>query len=121
VLLESAPPSFTDMAPELYPWTRFLPLRRIMQTRYETKSHIARCDVPALFIHGDEDEIVPLRYGQMAYEAANDPKRMHIVRGGTHDRPDLVDPERYYAEVTSFIAEYARGSIQPAPHTLAAD
>ena len=106
MLMESAPPSFPDMAPVLYPWTRFLPVRRIMQLRYETVRHVARIKAPALFVHGDSDSIVPLQYGRMAYSAANDPKRMLVVPGGTHDRPDLVDPETYYGAVKQFMAEH---------------
>jgi fermentation-respiration switch protein FrsA (DUF1100 family) len=122
MLLESAPPSFPDMAPVLYPWTRFLPVKMIMQLRYETRRHVARIRVPSLFVHGDQDGIVPLKYGNMAYSAANDPKRMLIVPGGTHDRPDLVDPEAYYGAVTQFMAEHIRWRMPlQQPQVLAAD
>ena len=106
-LLESAPSSFPDLAPEVYSWTRFLPVQKIMQIRFETTAHVAAASTPMLFIHGDSDNVVPLKYGQAAYEAANDPKKMLIIKGGTHDRPDLVDPDMYYRAVNEFILEYA--------------
>lgn len=121
LLLESPPSSFPDLAPLHYPWTRLLPLSLIMQFRYETRTHIARLDVPALVIHGDQDDIVPLKYARTVYESANSPKKLLVIEGGTHDRPDLVDPDNYYAVVNSFIEEHTQGASQTGSSLFAAD
>ena len=121
LLLESPPSSFPDLAPVVYPWTRLLPLSLLMQTRYETRSHISRLDVPTLVIHGDRDDIVPIEYARRVFDSANDPKRLYIVEGGTHDRPDLVDQDRYYTEVNGFIEEFAGGRRQASAADFAAD
>ncbi len=121
VLLESPPSSFPDMAPLHYPWTRLLPLSKIMQFRYETTTHIAQLDVPTLVIHGDLDDVVPMEYAQRVFDSANDPKRLYIVEGGTHDRPDLVDPDEYYGVVNSFMKEFAGKRANSANGFLAAD
>lgn len=105
LLLESPPSSFPDLAPVHYPWTRLLPVSKIMQFRYETCSHVTRLNVPTLVIHGDEDDIVPMAYARRVFDSANEPKRIHIVEGGTHDRPDLVDQDRYYRVVNGFMDE----------------
>ena len=106
LILESPPSSFTDLAPVHFPWTRAIPRSVIMQFKYETHSHVAEANVPSLVVHGDSDSIVPMPYANRVFEAATGPKHLHVVEGGTHDRPDLVDEDRYYAVVTSFIEEF---------------
>ncbi len=107
LLLESPPSSFPDLAPLHYPWTKLMPVSRMMQFRYETRTHVAALDVPTLVIHGDADGIVPMESAQQVFDSANDPKRFHVVPGGTHDRPDLVDEDRYYDVVNGFMQEFA--------------
>ena len=122
LLLESPPSSFPDLAPVLYPWTRLLPLSWIMQFRYETRSHVSGLDVPTLVIHGDHDDIVPIKFARRVFDSANDPKRLYVVEGGTHDRPDLVDQNSYYAAVKSFMDEFATGRLRsPSTVDFAAD
>ncbi len=121
LLLESPPSSFPDLAPVHYRWTRLLPISTIMQFRYETRTHVTRLDAPVLVIHGDRDDIVPMYSAQQVFDSANDPKRMHIVPGGTHDRPDLVDPDLYYRVVTDFIDEFTNSRIDSRSNILAAD
>jgi len=44
---------------------------------------------PKLFLHGDRDEIVPLRLGQKLFEAAQGRKEFWIVEGAGHN--DILD------------------------------
>lgn len=121
LLLESPPSSFPDLAPLHYPWTRWLPVSKLMQFRYETRSYVSKLAVPTLVVHGDMDDIVPIQYAQMVFDSANDPKRLYVVKGGTHDRPDLVDPDGYYSVVSSFMEEFAAVPPKPEPNIFAAD
>lgn len=121
LLLESPPSSFPDLAPLHYPWTRWLPTSKILQYRYETRTHVTQVDVPTLVIHGNKDELVPMESAQWVFDSANDPKRMHIVDGGTHDRPDLVDEDRYYEVVNGFMQEFAAPKAHSRPGDFAAD
>ncbi len=108
LLLESPPSSFPDLAPLHYPWTRLLPISKIMQFRYDTRSHVSRVDVPTLVVHGDSDDIVPLESGQRVFDSVKEPKRLHVIEGGTHNRPDLVDEDHYYKVVNSFMSEFVK-------------
>lgn len=45
---------------------------------------------PVLFIHGSEDDIVPLSEMEALYNAANDPKEKVVIKGGDHG----LDPKR---------------------------
>ena len=40
--------------------------------------------VPVLFIHGEHDEIVPLRQAENAFAAAKEPKTLKVIKGGDH-------------------------------------
>lgn len=121
LLIESPPSSFPDLAPLHYSWTRYLPISKIMQFRYETRTHVSELDVPLLLVHGDSDDIVPMDSAQLVFDSANDPKRMHVVPGGTHDRPDLVDEDRYYRIVNEFMAEFAAPKAISHGEVFAAD
>ncbi len=121
LLLESPPSSFPDLAPLHYPWTKLLPISKIMQFRYETRAHVTQTDVPTLVIHGDEDDIVPMESAAAVFESANDPKKLHVIPGGTHNRPDLVDEDRYYEVVNGFMREFAVPGAASRTGVMAAD
>jgi fermentation-respiration switch protein FrsA (DUF1100 family) len=38
-----------------------------------------------LLVHGERDELVPLGQAQRLYEAANEPKRLYVVAGASHN------------------------------------
>ncbi len=121
LLLESPPSSFPDLAPLHYPWTRLLPISKIMAYRYETRMHVTQLKVPTLVIHGDQDDIVPMASAQRVFDSANEPKRLHVVEGGTHDRPDMVDEDRYYDVVNGFMQEFAIPGARSRSADFAAD
>jgi dienelactone hydrolase len=47
-------------------------------------SEFAGPDAPILFLHGDEDDVVPIRAGRAAYEAVPWPKQFVTIRGAGH-------------------------------------
>jgi pimeloyl-ACP methyl ester carboxylesterase len=63
----------TPLVPDAYP-----SLRRIRDLK-----------CPLLVMHGDRDEIVPVKQGRALYEAAPGPKRLHLFPGAGHN--DLLD------------------------------
>jgi hypothetical protein len=56
---------------------------------YPTLDRIRRLRAPLLVIHGDRDEIVPVSHGRALFEAAAEPKSLHVVPGAGHN--DLID------------------------------
>jgi fermentation-respiration switch protein FrsA (DUF1100 family) len=71
----------SGLVPDAYP-----SIRRVRQLR-----------APLLVLHGDRDELVPLSQGQELFEAAPQPKRMHVFRGLGHN--DLVAAGGEYPRV----------------------
>jgi pimeloyl-ACP methyl ester carboxylesterase len=84
LVLMSAFTSVRDMARRHYP----LVPRSLVPDAYPSLSRVPDLRAPLLVIHGDHDEIVPLLYAEELFEAAPDPKRLHVIKGVGHN--DLV-------------------------------
>jgi len=76
---------------------------------YPSLRRIRDLECPLLVVHGDRDEIVPVEQGKALYDAAPEPKRLHLVPGAGHN--DLLD--RAGREWAATIAEWARGLPEP--------
>ncbi len=75
----------------------------VFRTKYDTLSKIKSITVPLLILHGDRDEVVPFEMGKLLYEAANEPKRFHTIRGASHNDTYIVGGEEYFAALKNFI------------------
>ena len=64
--------------------------------------------MPVLILHGDKDEVVPLDAGRRLFEAAREPKQLHVIPGAGHDDTYIVGGEPYLALLASFLAQLAR-------------
>lgn len=56
---------------------------------FNSQRKITSIHAPILFIHGDRDEIIPLRLGQALFATAPEPKSLWIVPGAHHN--DIVE------------------------------
>jgi fermentation-respiration switch protein FrsA (DUF1100 family) len=66
----------------------------------------ANTQVPCLFVHGDEDTLVPWRMSLENYYACQAPKDLLIVSGAAHGMSFAVDPDRYKKKLLDFFAAY---------------
>jgi pimeloyl-ACP methyl ester carboxylesterase len=64
---------------------------------------------PLLVLHGDRDDIVPLSHGKALFEAASEPRHMHVFPGVGHN--DLVAFAG--TELARVIATWVRGLERP--------
>ena len=79
--------SMVEMAARVAP---FLPVQWLVHDRYETDRKASALSIPALVIHGTNDEVVPFAMGQRI--AALLPSREFVpIEGGHHN--DLFDRE----------------------------
>jgi fermentation-respiration switch protein FrsA (DUF1100 family) len=97
LILQSAFTGVRDIARLHYP---FIP-RALVPDAYPSLRRIRDLHAPLLVMHGDEDRIVPVIYGEALYDAAREPKRIEIFRGAGHN--DMIGPR--WIEVLS---EWAR-------------
>ena len=61
LILDAPYTSTVDVAKICYP---YLPSRLFMRDRYETKKSIGKVRAPILIVHGEQDEVVPVKMGR---------------------------------------------------------
>lgn len=61
-----------------------LPMRWIVQDKFDTEERIAGIEAPLLILHGNRDGTVKYRLGRRVYAAAVEPKRFVTLEGGGH-------------------------------------
>jgi pimeloyl-ACP methyl ester carboxylesterase len=104
VILESPFISTAAMGSEIFPW---LPTRLIVSQKFDNLSKIPRLNAPLLVMHSRADEIIPFRHGEKLFAAANEPKRMLVMRGD-HNGGFLQTGEEYALTIGRFASEIAR-------------
>ena len=99
IIIDSTFTSTADMARELIP---FLPARVLITQKYDSLDKVGSLSIPKLFIHSRDDEIVPFHHGESLFEAAAEPKKMHIMRGG-HNEAFLLSENNYLQTLRDFL------------------
>ncbi len=61
---------------------------------------------PMLFIHGNDDDFVPVDMVYKIYESANVTKELVIIDGAGHAESKFADEDLYYGSVFNFIDRY---------------
>jgi fermentation-respiration switch protein FrsA (DUF1100 family) len=82
---------------------------RLFRTRYDTLATIAAIRAPLLVLHGDRDEVVPLRQGRAVFDAAPEPKTFVTLEGARHNDADTAAAEAYWAAWESFVRAHVPG------------
>jgi uncharacterized protein len=104
LILETAFTTLKDIARVHYPYVPLCCLR----ITYESLRKMPDIRVPLLILHGDSDEVVPLEQAQRLYAAANEPKRLHVIRGAHHNDTFVVGGSAYFEVWARFL-----GSLEP--------
>ena len=97
LILESTFSSLPDVAAYHYPW---LPVGWLLRTKLNAAERIKAYHGPLLVTHGDNDHIVPYRFGRRLFEAANGPKQFITVSGADHNDPR---DRAYYGKLRAFV------------------
>ena len=79
LILESTFTSMTEVSGVHYP---FMPTNLIVKHRYETINRLADIHCPIVFVHSEQDEVIPFEQSQRNFAAANEPKRFIAIHGG---------------------------------------
>ena len=98
VILNSTFSNAVDMAKVIYP---FIP-SFLVNIKLDSSSKIGKIKAPKLFIHSDEDRVVPFSLGVKLYEQAPAPKEF-IKFVGDHVNAHVFEYDRYKKVIGSFI------------------
>jgi len=82
VILRSPFTSIADVAAHHY-W--FLPVRRLLWDRYDSRARIGRVRCPIAIVAGDRDRVVPIAFSRRLFEAAPEPRTFVTVPGADHN------------------------------------
>ena len=120
LILESTFTSITDMGSQLYP---FLPIKWLSRIRYPNIDRVAQVKSPILFIHSEDDELIPYQHGQKLYQRARSPKSFLRLNGG-HNDGFLVSKDVYISGLRAFFQQHLEsdskqeGNITQKPQKL---
>jgi fermentation-respiration switch protein FrsA (DUF1100 family) len=89
LVLDSPPSSAADVAAARY-W--MFPTRWLIFDPYRSDLRIGHVHAPLLIVHGDQDTVIPIRFGRRLYALANQPKRFMEVPGAEHMAMGRVMP-----------------------------
>ena len=67
---------------------------------------IKECKVPAIFIHGEDDDFVPPEMSRKVYESCPTKKVFVTVPGAAHGTSYIVNPQRYIDTLANFEKNY---------------
>jgi uncharacterized protein len=93
LIVESTFTTLADIARALsYDW---IPFQWIMSQKFDSLAKIATVRMPVLIVHGGSDRYVPPRFSQALFDAAQAPKELLIVDGGTHNNAMRLGSDEY--------------------------
>ncbi len=100
LVLRSPFSSLTAVARHHY-W--YLPSSLLLEDRYSNLERIGTIQAPVLVLAGSADEIVPPGQSREVYERANQPKRLVVVEGATHNDAALLDGDEMIQALATFL------------------
>ncbi len=81
VILEAPYSAIVDVAASKYWW---MPVRWFMKDRFESDKLIGQLSAPVFMVHGELDEVIPIRHAKKLFEAASQPKEAVWLRDADH-------------------------------------
>jgi fermentation-respiration switch protein FrsA (DUF1100 family) len=102
LIIESGFTSVPALGRNYFP---FLPVRLLSRYSYATADKVGEINIPKLFIHSPQDEIIPFRYGRHLYENASPPKEFLEIKGG-HNDGFFISGHIYTDGLNRFISKY---------------
>ena len=100
LVVESSFTTLADMARQLT-WS-WVPVKLLLTQTFDSVDKIGRVRMPVLIAHGEEDRFVPARFSERLYEAAPEPKKLLLVKGGTHNNSMRIGNGEYKTALREF-------------------
>ena len=100
VVLTSPFLSALAVARELYPW---LPVSLLMRHRFDSAARAPSLQIPALFLMGTADKLIPMRQSQELAALWGGPARQVVLEGFGHN--DINVNPRYAAAIREFLGQ----------------
>jgi fermentation-respiration switch protein FrsA (DUF1100 family) len=89
--------SIPNVAQEQFGW---LPIRRLVSSRFDNLAKIGRCERPIFIARGDRDPLVPFSQGKQLRDASGGKATFFTMEGCGHNDPPGVE---FYAALRRFL------------------
>ena len=99
LIVESSFSSVIDMGQKLYP---LLPIRWFCRFRYDSASKAPCLNIPKLFAHSPQDDLIPYDLGEKLYQVAAPPKEFVVLEGAHNDAGWSLTPV-YWRAIEKFL------------------
>lgn len=73
---------------------------------YSCEEALRNCTIPVLFIHGSDDQFVPVEMTYQNYKACKSEKRLLIVPGAGHGQSYMIEQKKYESIMMQFWADF---------------
>ncbi len=110
LILQSALSSLPDVARDGIVWFRAYPDFVFPEPHYSSISIIKELKGPILFIHGENDKMVPAAHSKKMFELAQEPKQIVLLPHAGHNDVQDQDEGLFYAGLKSFLTSTKAGS-----------
>jgi hypothetical protein len=102
LVVESSFTTLAELAAELsFSW---VPTSLILSQKFDSLQKIRAVDVPLLVVHGSGDRLIPSRFSEALFKAAQAPKRLLLVPNGSHNNSMWMDSAAYQAALNEVFA-----------------
>lgn len=93
LIIESTFTNLADIATEVAdtPW----PIRWLVSQKFDSIDKIDQVGMPLLIVHGTADQYVPARFSEELHDAAQQPKRLLLIEGGSHNNSMRLGRQAY--------------------------
>ena len=85
LILEAPFTSTVDLAASLFP---IVPVRLLMRDSFHSDQRIAHVSAPLLIMHGENDNVIPIAFGERLFALSHEPKQFVRLPAGGHDNLD---------------------------------
>lgn len=98
LIIEEAFTSIRDMGKLTYPWLPSF----FVTDRLNSLTRVGKINIPKLFIHSRNDNLVPFVLGEKLYKKAQEPKYLVVISGG-HNSAFLESEQDYTGYIKNFV------------------
>lgn len=105
LVIESSFSSMAAMGKKDY---GFLPIKTVLNQKFDTLSKIDQLKMPLLILHGTNDKKIPWQMGQELFAKAPQPKKIVFITGAEHSNIPSFAWLEYRAALSEFVRHNAR-------------
>lgn len=102
LIVESTFTSIRQMVDKLGYYNMF-PAALILHQRFDSINKVKSLQIPALFIHGMADSLIPHQMSQMLYAASPEPKQILLIPEAGHNNVAEIAENKYLQAVREFV------------------